>query len=79
MSDEYVFTRNGRELRCNAIATGVSSSGPARPSNARWMVKVNGTEYGTVEAEPDDLASVQSKAALEARILASLERQNVRV
>jgi hypothetical protein len=79
MPDEYRFSRNGRELRCNAISTGVSSSGPARPSNAQWMVTVDGTEYGTVEAQPDDLESPQRKADLEARILAALARQNVQV
>ena len=45
---------DGRIFHAWAESGGVSTAGPAIPSNAQWIVAADGTEYAGREAHPDD-------------------------
>lgn len=72
---EYEFTEGGKRFECWTWSGGVSSSGKARVTNAAWHVRVDGNEYRTVPAGPDDLRTEGNKRDLRRAILASLREQ----
>ncbi len=57
MLDKMTFTHDGRTYRCWVESVNVSSDGPAIPSNAMWMVEVDGVTRAAFEASPDDQES----------------------
>ena len=62
MIDEFTFNHDGRSFRCRAESAGVSVSGPARPSNANWIVEVDGVSTSAFAADPSDTeASVKRR------------------
>ena len=64
MVDEFTFKYDGRSFHCRAESAGVSVSGRARPSNANWIVEVDGVSSTTFPADHSD-----TEASVKARVI----------
>jgi hypothetical protein len=52
--DDVAFTHRGRTFHCRIDMGGESGSALARPSEAVWVVEVDGKSYAPLDASPDD-------------------------
>ena len=54
MVDEFSFVFDGRTFSCTNESVNVSAIDPARASNARWTVEVDGVVSQAFESTPED-------------------------
>jgi len=73
MLDHAELDWGGKKVSATCRSFGVSASGPARPSNARWEITVDGVSRDGVEGSPDDTAE-SVRAEIIAWLVAREER-----
>ena len=53
---ELSFRHKGRTFHCKVDSEGEAAGGMSRPSNAVWLVQVDGADHAPFDASPDDTA-----------------------
>lgn len=66
--DDVAFTHRGRTFRCH-VDMGGSGNSLARPSEAVWVIEVDGASYAPFDASPDD-----TRESLVSRAIAWFDR-----
>jgi len=51
---ELRFTHKGHTFHCKVDTEGEAPGGMSRPSNAVWLINVDGGEHAPFDASPDD-------------------------